>query len=265
MGEIISAYAASHAPQILVRPKNERKEWVEEVHAGYNRMRDELKALRPDALIVISNDHMESFFAEGYPTFAIFAGETVFGTFGERYDRDYKVHAPLADALFEHCIEADFDPTLCKRGSMGHGFVVPLHFILRDMEIPIIPIFVNAYAVPQPKPARCYAFGRALGECVASRPERVAVLATGGMSHFPGTDKYPQPNHDADRRYLEMLTGDRAAEFGEVTSKELDETGNPELRSWVTALGMMGGGTAELVTYQASWHIGFGMIRWPLN
>ena len=91
------------------------------------------------------------------------------------------------------------------------------------------------------------------------------MLATGGMSHYPGTDKYPQPNHDADRRYLEMLTGDRAAEFGQVTSKELDETGNPELRSWVTALGMMGGGTAELVTYQASWHIGFGVIRWPLN
>ena len=27
MGEIVSAYAASHAPQILVRPKNEQKEW----------------------------------------------------------------------------------------------------------------------------------------------------------------------------------------------------------------------------------------------
>jgi protocatechuate 4,5-dioxygenase beta chain/2,3-dihydroxyphenylpropionate 1,2-dioxygenase len=265
MGEIISAFAASHAPQILVRPKNEKKEWVEAVHQGYYRMRDELKALRPDALIVISNDHMESFFAAGYPTFAIYAGETVFGTFGERYDRDYDVHAPLANALFEHCMEAEFDATICKKGSMGHGFVVPLHFVLRDVEIPVIPIFVNAYAVPQPKPSRCYAFGKALADGIANRPERVAVLATGGMSHYPGTDKYPHPNHDADRRYLETLTSERAPDFGRVTSEELDETGNPELRSWVTALGIMQGKAAELVTYQPSWHIGFGVIRWPLN
>ncbi len=265
MGEIISAYAASHAPQILVRPKNEEKEWVESVHQGYYRMRDELKALRPDALIIISNDHMESFFAEAYPTLAIFAGRTVHGSFGKQYDKDFEVHAPLANALFEHAIESEFDVTVCKKGDMGHGFLVPLHFILPDGDIPLVPIFVNAYAVPQPKPSRCYAFGRALAEGIARRPERVAVVATGGMSHYPGTDRYSQPNHDADQRYLEILTGDRAAEFGQVTSQELDDTGNPELRSWITALGMMQGRPAELVTYQPSWHIGFGVIRWPLN
>src|SRR5215470_4099826 len=56
--------------------------------------------------------------------------------------------------------------------------------------LPIVPLYVNVYLAPQPTPARCYAWGQALRAILGPRPERIALLASGGLSHFPGSDRY---------------------------------------------------------------------------
>ena len=48
-----------------------------------------------------------------------------------------------------------------------------------------MPIFVNCFVAPQPTPRRCFAFGQHLARVVARHPWNVAVIATGGLSHFP--------------------------------------------------------------------------------
>ncbi len=42
------------------------------------------------------------------------------------------------------------------------------------------------------------ALGKAIADIIEARPERVAIVASGGMSHYPGTWKYPQPAYDFD-------------------------------------------------------------------
>src|SRR3989442_13563296 len=74
-----------------------------------------------------------------------------------------------------------------------------------DPAPPIVPLHVNVYLPPQPTPRRCYEWGRALGEILGARPERVALIASGGMSHYPGTDRYASPDFDWDRRVLGTL------------------------------------------------------------
>ena len=55
-------------------------------------------------------------------------------------------------------------------------------------DIPIIPIVVNAFAPPMPSPRRCFDVGAFVGKCIERWPEktRVAVLGTGGLSHWVG-------------------------------------------------------------------------------
>ena len=43
------------------------------------------------------------------------------------------------------------------------------------------------------------ALGKALSQIIKGRKERVAIIASGGMSHFPGTTKYLHPEFDFDR------------------------------------------------------------------
>ncbi len=57
----------------------------------------------------------------------------------------------------------------------------------------MLPIYVNAYLPPQPTMERCYAFGQAVARTVTALGLKTVVLSSGGMSHFPGTDRYSNP------------------------------------------------------------------------
>jgi 2,3-dihydroxyphenylpropionate 1,2-dioxygenase len=130
--------------------------------------------------------------------------------------------------------------------------------------VPLVPLHVNVYLPPQPTPARCYDWGRTLGDILGGRPERVALIASGGMSHFPGTDRYASPDFEWDRRTLEQLREGRGRELAALTGEELDKTGNVELRTWITLLGAVGPVPADVYCYEPSWHHGNAIVEWKL-
>src|SRR5882762_1427124 len=115
---------------------------------------------------------------------------------------------------------------------------------------------VHVYLPPQPTPARCYAWGQALRAILDARPERVALMASGGLSHFPGTDQYGSPDYDWDRQMLDRLVAGRGAETAALTGEELDKAGNVEFRTWITLLGAVGPARARVICYEPSWHHG---------
>src|SRR5439155_891514 len=104
----------------------------------------------------------------------------------------------------------------------------------------------------------------ALGEILRARLERVVLMASGGMSHFPGTDRYASPEFDYDRRLLNLLTAGRGRELAAITAEELDRAGNIELRTWITLLGAVGDAKADVYCYEPSWHHGNAVVEWPL-
>jgi len=121
------------------------------------------------------------------------------------------------------------------------------------------------YLPPQPTPRRCYAWGQSIGRLLGRRPERVALLASGGLSHYPGTDRYASPDYDWDRRLLGDLAEGRGADTARLTGDELDKAGNVELRTWITLLGAVGDARAEVVCYEPSWHHGNAVVTWPMS
>jgi 2,3-dihydroxyphenylpropionate 1,2-dioxygenase len=133
-----------------------------------------------------------------------------------------------------------------------------------EPRVPIVPLYVNVYLPPQPAPRRCYAWGQALRRILDGRPERVALIASGGLSHYPGTDRYSSPDYDFDRALLASLAEGRGAETARLTGEELDKAGNVELRTWITLLGALGAARAEVLCYEPSWHHGNAAVAWPL-
>src|SRR5436309_665183 len=82
--------------------------------------------------------------------------------------------------------------------------------------------------------------GRALAEVIAERPERVAILASGGMSHYPGTDKYGNPEFEFDRSALAVLERGDLSSLLSLSTEKLDEVGNTELLTWYVLFGAIG-------------------------
>jgi 2,3-dihydroxyphenylpropionate 1,2-dioxygenase len=127
---------------------------------------------------------------------------------------------------------------------------------------PVLPIYINAYLAPQPTMARCYAFGEAIARSVTALGLRTVVLASGGMSHFPGTDRYSNPELDWDRAALSRIaTGNLKSLIG-YDEDELDDKGNIELRCWACAAGALGERKPDIVSLDPSWHHNYASVAW---
>ena len=260
---IIGAFAVAHTPQLLARPDTEDRDLVLRVHAAFARVKKRLEAMRPDAIVMVAGDHVEGFFLDAVPALAVYVGSACSGTFGH-YTFTFPIHEGLARHVVEQGIERGFDLTYTQDAKLDYAFSLPLHFTMPEPAVPLVPLHVNVYLPPQPTPGRCYAWGRALGDILRARPERLALMASGGMSHFPGTDRYANPDIGWDRDMLEVLKQGRGEELARVTAAELDKTGNIELRTWITLLGAVGGARADVYCYEPSWHHGNCVLEWKL-
>jgi AmmeMemoRadiSam system protein B len=220
-----------------------------------------LDETRPDVIIFLGSDHVETFSVTCVPTFAIIAGSRAKAVFAGR-TYDVPVHREMAeDLLNKLVVEENFDVAYSEDAELGHAFAVPFEHLIGKRDIPIIPFFTNVYVPPLPTPQRCAALGQAVARIVKGRKERVAVVASGGMSHFPGTRKYLHPEFDFDRWLVSQFETGNMDALLNMTGTQLDEVGNTELLTWATMFGAVGRQEGELIDYIPTWHHGLCMMR----
>ncbi len=260
MGEIVAAFATCHAPQLFTYPPDEDPAQLDASIAGMRLLGKLLDETRPDAIVFFGSDHLETFSIDCVPTFAIVAGSRALAEFAGR-SYDLPIHREMAEDLLDKLVGADFDLAYSEDAVLGHTFAVPFEFVIAGRDIPVIPIHTNVYLPPLPSPRRCAALGREIAKVVASRPERVAMIASGGMSHYPGTWKYPQPEFDFDKWMIAELERGNVDALFNMTTEQLDEVGNTELLPWSIMLGAIGAVPGELVQYTPTWHHGHAMMR----
>jgi 2,3-dihydroxyphenylpropionate 1,2-dioxygenase len=260
MGQIVAAMASVHAPQLFTRPPEEDPRQLDAGIAAMRRLGKVLDETRPDVLVIFASDHMETFFLKTVPTFAVMASDRATAAFaGKTWSPP--IHQPFAEGLLEQLVRRDFDMAYSQDAELGHSFAAIFQWILEDRPIPVVPVFVNTYLPPLPSPRRCAALGRAIAEIAAARPERVAVLASGGMSHYPGTSRYYEPAYDFDRWCIQELENSHEDSFLDLTPEQLDEVGNTEMLPWALALGAIGKQHMELLSYQPTTHHGHAVVR----
>jgi 2,3-dihydroxyphenylpropionate 1,2-dioxygenase len=259
MGEIVAAMATVHAPQLFTRPPTEDPAQLDADIAAMRELGRTLEETKADLAIVIGSDHLETFFLSAVPTFAIVAGQDSKASFA---GRNYSLPVdPLAEELLDKLVAAEFDMTYSQDAVLGHSFAAVYEWVIEGRKIPVVPIFVNTYMPPLPTARRCQKLGAAIRDVVAASGQRVAIIASGGMSHYPGTWKYPQPAFDFDWWAIaHMERGDFDALL-DLTNEQLDEVGNTEMLPWMVLFGAIGSQFGELLTYEPTWHHGHAVMR----
>jgi hypothetical protein len=227
-----------------------------------------LAAARADVAVVIGDDQQEIFGDQGFPMFACFLGTELidrppsaeesaripkgiqaasWAAHGEE-PAAHPVSAKLSLRIAETLAAADFDVTVFSRQpagtTLGHAFTFPRYRLGLSAQTPIAPVFINTYYPPNvPSARRCYRLGQAIGEAVNSWPEslRVAVIASGGLSHFV-------IDEELDRRVLDGLATGDGESLCSITRKKL-RSGSSEILNWITAAGALGQRRATVVDY----------------
>src|SRR5262249_53334613 len=134
---------------------------------------------------------------------------------------------------------------------LDHGVMVPLHLL--GTTLPVVPIIVNCLAgLPAPL-HRCYALGVAIRRTVDGWPERVAILGTGGLSHWPAMPESGRIGLDFDRRFIEAFVGGRIDTFLHYPREVLEAEAGPgghEIRTWIAVAAAAGNARGSLLAYQ---------------
>lgn len=166
------------------------------------RVRDAVARLEPDAVVVIGPDHFHGAFYDLMPPFTIGVESAVgFGDYGST-PGELPVAGDLAWHVHDVVTEAGFDLALSYSLTVDHGVVQSYEMATGGFDVPVVPVVVNTAAPPLPSPARCVALGAALGTAIesATAPDRVLVVASGGLSHWLPSNDPRDPSVDGARR-----------------------------------------------------------------
>jgi Catalytic LigB subunit of aromatic ring-opening dioxygenase len=277
MAQIVVGIACSHVPFMASEENWNRLNEPERknLRTGFTQARELLEESRPDVLITFADDHFDRCFYDNLPAFLIGVGEEAAGPAIAGFDLP-QVNMPIASELARFILrtglEDGVDFAFSEELPLDHAEMAPMIHLTPRWNIPIIPIVVNAFAPPMPTLKRCFDVGAFVGGCVARWPQdqRVAVLGTGGLSHWVGPPETGQINEEFDRWFLDrLITG----EIPEITNRyaryeDLEAAagnGGQEIRDWLAVAGAMPPGMRpRLLAYEPlkSWSTGTGIVAW---
>jgi hypothetical protein len=270
MAEIVGVFLMSHDPFITAMPELAPEAQSQRILVAFGEVRRKIESLFPDALIVIGNDHMNSFFLDQIPTFCIWVGSETEGPIEDwlRIPRGHvPLHSDLSHGILHQCLNEGFDLSFAEGLPLDHAFMVPWHLLNMGPRIPIVPIHQNCAVPPLPTLRRCYQLGEQIRSVVLRRPdwERIVVIGTGGISHWVGTPETGKINVEFDRKFLALLAEGRVEQVISLTDEQLNQAGNGahEIRNWVTAMATVPKFKGHTLAYEPihEWIAGTGVVE----
>jgi 2,3-dihydroxyphenylpropionate 1,2-dioxygenase len=146
----------------------------------------------------------------------------------------------------------DVDLAFAEEWKFDHGVMVPLHFLTPRYDLPIVPVNINCQGPPLTPLTRAWAFGEALRAACDAVPERIAIVGTGGISHWPATPDSGKINEAWDRDFLARWTkGDRAAllDYDDTETYAVAGQGGFEIRTMIAVAAAARGAPGEIWFY----------------
>jgi aromatic ring-opening dioxygenase catalytic subunit (LigB family) len=273
MAEIVSIHATSHTPVMInfadaIVPADR-----DEIFAAFRSVGEEIASARPDAVVVISDDHVHNFFMNNFPAFCIGAAAS-YTTPVEHWlkieKQTLRGDSELGAYLLGEALQSGFDPAFSMDLTLDHGVLTPLHLAQVAADVAVVPLLINCVQPPLPPMSRALQWGHFLGKASSAYAgcERIAILATGGISHDIATPRMGLLNENFDREFLRLLGAGDDDALVRYATDHVNEAGNgaEEIRTWLVAHGAARACRAqfEQVYYKgvANWYTGIGLARW---
>ncbi|MFT5775466.1 class III extradiol dioxygenase subunit beta [Hyphomonas sp.] len=258
MARITAGVTTSHIPALgaAIDLGKTGEDYWKPAFAGYDWTKKWIAAEKPDAIVLVYNDHATAFDMNLIPTFAIGCAESFQPAdegWGPRPVPVVENNTDLAWHIAQSCILDEFDMTIINKMDVDHGLTVPLSMMFGQPEAwpcKIIPLAVNVVTYPPPSGNRCWMLGEAIARAVESFPEdlNVQIWGTGGMSHQLQGPRAGLINQPWDTAFLDDLTAnpERLRKMPHI--EYLREAGSEgiELVMWLIMRGALGPKVKEL-------------------
>ncbi|MBU9205439.1 gallate dioxygenase [Burkholderia multivorans] len=264
MARIIGGIAASHTPTIgfaFDKHKQDDPVWAP-IFENFAPLSAWLADKRPDVLLYIFNDHVTSFFFDHYSAFSLGVGEQwrpADEGGGARDLPPIEGHPELAEHIGQSLMTDEFDLSFFQNKALDHGCFSPLSVLCPHepaWPTKMIPLQMGVLQMPIPSARRFYRLGQALRRAIESYPEdlRVAIVATGGLSHQVHGERSGFNNPEWDERFLDLFQNDPEQLAG-MTIAEYAALGGFEGAEVIMWLAMRGALPSNIVCRHRSYYL----------
>ena len=271
MATVVGGIGTSHAPTIGVAwDKGQQKDpvWAP-LFDGYVPARRWLDEIKPDLFLIVYNDHVNRFFFDAYPTFALGVGAVHAQAdegWGKRPLADLPGDPDFAWHLARSLVADEFDPTICQEMTLDHGVLSFLPLLTdTDWKVPVVPLAVNVIQHPIPTARRLFRLGGALRRAIESYPrdKRIVVFGTGGLTHQLHGTKFGTKNAAWDHEFMDRLETEPEG-LSELSIQEYMERGGTEgveMIMWLAMRGALGAKVKRVHrNYTAPLLTGYGLL-----
>jgi 2,3-dihydroxyphenylpropionate 1,2-dioxygenase len=173
-----------------------------EVDTALCAARDFALAYDPDVVVLFTPDHYNGFFYKLMPPFCIGYEASGVGDYGTA-SGPLDVPRDIAEGCAQSALDAGIDLAISLSMQVDHGAIQPLEKLFGGITAkPVVPIFINSVATPLGPIARARLLGKAIGEFLNTRNERMLIVGSGGLSHDPPVPTLATATGEAAQRII---------------------------------------------------------------
>lgn len=250
---LVYAGVCSHGPGITARADRAEPKLRDEFYRNLARMRDDIVASGADALMIVAAEHFANFFMNNMPAYCVGMADEYFGPIEDpewlKIERTTIPGNPdLSRRLIKEIMQT-VDVAFSEEWKFDHGISVPLNFLTPNYDLPIIPVNINCQGPPLTPLHRAWAFGEAVRRACDSVPEKIALVGTGGISHWPATPDSGKINLPWDTEFMDRFARNDKDAMLSYTDEETYADGGQggyEIRTFIATAAAAQGAAATV-------------------
>lgn len=257
---ISSAYVVPHPPIIIPGVgMPEDLKLVKKTISAMEKLGTGLEKEKPDTILLIS-PHAEM----NHHTFVINFSPKLAGSFVDfGLDADFVFENNID--LVEEIVSAANDkniPVHLHGSFLDHGTLVPLYYLAKAIKPKLVQL---AFSMMDYQ--RHYEYGKLIGGVLRESKEKIAVVASGDLSHRLTPDApagYSPRGKEFDEKLIKLLSGKDVKGVVNLDKNLIEEAGECGLRSIIILLGILDGEYEfDILSYE--WPFGVGYLTAKLR
>lgn len=260
---LVFSAIAPHPPIIIPTIGQENLSLVRKTVRAMEKLEKDFYQANPETVIIIS-PHTPL-----HPVaFSLYFSETYFGNFQSFGDLatnlDFNPDLEFLHRLKER-VEQKLPIVLVKEENLDHGTLVPLYYLTKNLKVNLVPGGYSFLSFEDH-----LKFGEMIKEEIFSSKKRVAIIASGDLSHrltpeAPGG--YSAQGKVFDDQLIKMLKKKDLKKILELDKNLIEEAGECGFRSFLILMGVLKeiNYQPKLYSYEAPFGVGYLVMNFILR
>lgn len=266
---LVFASLCPHPPLLIPEVGGESLKRVTKTKKAMEELAERISEAAPSTIIVISPHGLV------YPNQMNINGmPKLYGDFGSFGAQEVSFHFEnnlgLAGHIDESANKSDVPTLLYDNGQdffeLDHGTLVPLFYLTHKLrqDVKIVPVAYSYLPV-----AQHFVFGQVIADVIKKSEEKIAVVASGDMSHrlLHSQYGYSKTGPQFDNEIQKLIIDKKTEDILNLDEEYLEEAGECGYRSLVILLGILDKTSyaPQVLSYEGPFGVGYLVVDFQLK